>query len=59
MTLTNFAKNMRKIRTGRPAAHSKRARKQTEVIDDVVSINETMNGWNKTERNGRIYLTRL
>ena len=58
MTLTDFAKNMRKIRTGRPAEHSKRARKPIEIIDDVVNINSATSGWNKTERNGRIYLTR-
>ena len=59
MTLTDFAKNMRKIRTGRPATHRNRTRKPIEIIDDVVSISDTMDGWNKTERNGRIYLTRL
>lgn len=59
MTLTNFAKNMRKIRTGRPTQARRQARKPIEIIDDVVSIEDTMSGWNKTERNGRIYLERL
>jgi len=59
MTLTNFAKNMRKIRTGKPTARGKLARKPIEIIDDVVSIGDSMSGWDRSERNGRIYLTRL
>lgn len=52
--LNNFAKNMRQIRTTpTPPQH-----KQIEIIDDEVTIGATSSQWSKTERDGRVYLTR-
>ena len=59
MTLTDFTKRMKKI-GGTPGAKATKRRKAKpiEIIDDVVNIGTVGEGWDRVERNGRMYLTR-
>lgn len=58
MTLLNFAKNLKRIQTGATTVKRRRVTKPIEIIDDVVTVGSAGDGWDKIERNGRVYVSR-